>query len=113
MIEGRISQAENDNTHNIPQLIFQSQKIHTPLLLSTLTLMNIKIPESPELIEVIETVAGVMGLIETVRMIPQDLKNQKIRIPQEVMNKHGLTSTNIWDQQIGHPNNDLFDAVLE
>ena len=84
-----------------------------PLMLLTLSLLKINASQSDELIEVVETVAGASGLIEMVRMVPQDLRNGRIRLPITVCSKHNLSFKTIYDKNTGVPSNDLFDAVLE
>lgn len=113
MVDGRIAQAEKPNPLNMAQMIIRAQDTHVPLLLLTLRLMRIPITESPALIEVVESVAVAMGIIESIKMIPFDFRNEMERLPSEISRKHNLHFSNVWDKQTGAPNPDLFDAVLE
>jgi phytoene/squalene synthetase len=113
MIEGRKNQINLDKANDIPQLIFQGQETHTPLLLGTMNLMRVEMRDSEELFEVLEAVAGAMGLVEMLKMMPYDLRNQVDRLPRDVANRHNLNFQNMWNKHTGVPNPDLFDAVLE
>ena len=113
MIDGRILQAKEINEKDIPHMIKRSQEINVPLLLMTLKIMKIPVTESPELLEVIEAVAAAMGIIESVKMIPYDLRNEIVRLPDDIIQKYLLNYNTIWDKHQGIPNPDLFDAALE
>jgi NADH dehydrogenase [ubiquinone] 1 alpha subcomplex assembly factor 6 len=113
MINGRIQQVQNEKPRDIPHMILMAQEVHTPLLLMTLLLMRIDIINSPELLEVIESVAGAMGIVESLKMIPYDCRNEIERLPIDVSKRHNLMIKNIWNRHTGIPNKDLPDAILE
>lgn len=113
MIEGRIAQAEKKNPLTMAQMLIRAQQTHIPLLLLTLHLMRIPVNESPVLLDVVEAVASAMGIVESIKMIPFDLRNELERLPTQISHKHNLNFSNIWDKHTGAPNPDLFDAVLE
>ena len=113
MIDGRIMQAETQNPKDISQLVLRAQETHIPLLLLNLNLMKIPVSDSPELLQTIEAVAAAMGILESLKMIPYDLRNEMSRLPEDIAHKHTLKYNTIWNKHDGVPNEDLFDAVLE
>lgn len=113
MIDSRKSEVIDYPENTLSDLLNKNKTTYSPLLLLYLQLMKINVLESEELMYVIDEVSQCMGLIEYIKMIPTDLRNQTLRLPQDISSKHNLSRRNVWDKFSGKVNDDLFDAVLE
>lgn len=54
-----------------------------------------------------------MGTVDYIKSIPYDLGKFRLKMPQDICQKHAVSVRNLWNRQYGTPKEELYDVVLE
>lgn len=113
MIDARKNQLEAKQSFSFEEFLEHCEKTFVPLYLINLQLLDIPINQEGILLPMAQAVARATGIIEHIRMMPLDLRNGLLRMPQDYCSKYSLTYQNCWQRNSGRINQDVYDLVLE
>ena len=104
---------EQPEFQNYIALEERAEMYRTSLILLNLKMLRMDFKQHPVLFEAAEYAGRCLGTVDYIRQIPYDLQRYRLKMPQDICDKHLVSIRNLWNRVYGKPKEELYDVILE